>query len=243
MFLSKLILNPRDRQVRPDLARPYEMHKTLWNCFPSHGENQGTGENLNRILFRVDTDRYGSNPFVLVQSEIEPDSARLPAGYLASPFESKPFEPSFTVGQCLRFRLRANPTKKIGTSTKSERIAGTKKNGKRVALFHESDRITWLLEKGQRGGFTVPGGWIDAKDPLTGEPKQIPNFRVDVIPEGHQRFGKEGHRDGELLAVRFDGILIVTDSIVFRMTLQKGIGSAKGFGFGLLSIAPAEAIP
>ena len=70
----------------------------------------------------------------------------------------------------------------------------------------------------------------------------MPNFRVDAIPEGRQRCGKEGHRDGEFLAVRFDGLLAVTDPALFRNTLQTGIGSAKAFGFGLLSLAPAEVI-
>lgn len=47
---------------------------------------------------------------------------------------------------------------------------------------------------------------------------------------------------GELFSVRFDGILTVTDQALFRTTLEKGIGSAKGFGFGLLSIAHCEGI-
>lgn len=234
MFLSKLTLNPRDRQVRSDMARPYEMHKTIWNRFPTLRRDPTKGENLDRILFRVDTDRHGGNPFVLVQSEIEPDWTSLPAGYLARPAESKPFEPLFAVGQRLRFRLRANPTKKEGGSTKSERLAGVKKNGKRIALSHENDQIAWLLDKGQQGGFTTPGQWRDQ------DRVKIPDFRVDVVPEGWIRCGKEGHRDGEFFAVRFDGVLSVTDLALFRKTLQQGIGSAKGFGFGLLSIAPAE---
>ena len=51
MFLSKLILNARDRQARHDLARPYEMHRTLWRAFPENDPG--------RILFRVDPDRTG----------------------------------------------------------------------------------------------------------------------------------------------------------------------------------------
>lgn len=237
MFLSKLILNPHDRRVRSDIARPYEMHRTLWNRFPSLRRDQASNANLDRILFRVDTDRHGGNPFVLVQSDIEPDWASLPAGYLIGPFESKPFEPSFAVGQRLRFRLRANPTKKIGSASKSERLAGVKKNGKRVALFHENDQIAWLIEKGQQGGFTIPGDWRKE----TGV--QFPNFRVDVVSEGWVRCGKEGHRDGEFLSVRFDGVLTVVDPASFFKTLVAGIGSAKGFGFGLLSVARAEGMP
>jgi CRISPR-associated protein Cas6/Cse3/CasE subtype I-E len=39
-------------------------------------------------------------------------------------------------------------------------------------------------------------------------------------------------------AVRFDGILQVTNAELFLQTLRAGIGPAKGFGFGLLSVAP-----
>jgi CRISPR system Cascade subunit CasE len=41
-------------------------------------------------------------------------------------------------------------------------------------------------------------------------------------------------------AVRFDGLLVVTDPERLRHALRAGIGSAKGFGFGLLSLARAD---
>ena len=50
-------------------------------------------------------------------------------------------------------------------------------------------------------------------------------------------------RDGEthnlkLAAVQFDGLLQVTDPQRLRRTVRRGIGSGKGLGFGLLSLAP-----
>jgi CRISPR system Cascade subunit CasE len=228
MFLSRLALNPRDRQVRFDLGRSYEMHRTLWRGLPE-GEP-------GRVLFRLDTDRYGCNPIALVQSEKEPDWSRLPAGYLTLPHECKRFDPEFVVGQLLRFRLRANPTKRV--ASKNERL-GAVMAGKRIGLQTEAEQLRWLLRKGERGGFRIPGHWIAAQDPITGEPKPIPNFRADAIPEGRDRNGKPGH-GGEFVAVRFDGMLAVTDPALFLLTLQQGIGSAKGFGFGLLSVARAE---
>lgn len=39
-------------------------------------------------------------------------------------------------------------------------------------------------------------------------------------------------------AVRFDGVLIVTDAEKLRIAVCNGIGTQKAFGFGLLSIAP-----
>ena len=95
----------------------------------------------------------------------------------------------------------------------------------------------WLLRKADDGGFTIPGEWVAAKHPETGEPIQLPNFRVDAIPEGKIRGVKE--KDSALIAVRFEGVLTVTDPARFRETVFTGIGSGKGFGFGLLSVAAA----
>ena len=41
-------------------------------------------------------------------------------------------------------------------------------------------------------------------------------------------------------SVLFDGRLRVTDSTAFQKALSCGIGPAKAFGFGLLSIAPVN---
>ena len=109
--------------------------------------------------------------------------------------------------------------------------------GKRVGLLTEVDQLRWLLRKGEAGGFRIPGEWVPAKHPETGEPIELPNFRVDAIPEGRVRNVKGS--DGQLTTVRFEGVLVVTDPDQFRETLCAGIGPAKGLGFGLLSVASA----
>jgi CRISPR system Cascade subunit CasE len=227
MFLSKLIPNVRNRLVRRELAAPYELHRTLWRAFPDGGPG--------RVLFRIDSDRSGSRSTILVQSELEPDWARIndrDADYfLASP-ACRPLDIHFVVRQRLRFRLRANPVKRAGKS------AAADLRFKRIGLLCEKEQIAWLLRKGDAGGFRVPGEWIPANDPVNGEPTRLPNFRVDVIPEGWVRCDKEGHECGQFLAVRFEGVLEVVDPEVFLNTIAKGIGTGKAFGFGLLSLAP-----
>jgi CRISPR system Cascade subunit CasE len=230
MFLSRLCPNIRRRQVRFDLASAYEMHRTLWRAFPA--------ADLGRILFRVDPDRTGGRPLVLVQSDLQPEWERLSErepDYFSIMPELKQFDLSFAAGQRLRFRLRANPTKKIGTSSKEARLAGKKEHGQRIALLRDDEQVAWLLHKGEEGGFRIPGQWADGKDN-----RKVPNFRVEVIPEGWVRCGKNGHTDGRFFAVRFEGILEVTDPAAFERTVADGVGAAKGFGFGLLSLARAE---
>jgi CRISPR system Cascade subunit CasE len=237
MFLSKLVLNACDRQARSDLARPYEMHRTLWRAFPE--------PDPGRVLFRVDTDRTGDNPTVLVQSDLRPRWDRLAergARYLLAAPEQKEFEPRFAPDQPLRFRLRANPTRKVETLPKAERLAGARgregatKNGCRLALLREEEQVAWLMRKGEGGGFRIPGEWLAG----TGG-HDVPGFDVHVIPEGWVPCGKAGHTGGRFYAVRFEGVLRVTDPAVFLETVRDGVGAAKGFGFGLLSLAPARA--
>lgn len=229
MFLSQLALNIRDRLARRDLASPYEMHRTLMNSYP-----YPRVEHQCDLLFRVEPSKNGV-PTVLVQTRELPDWSGQSDSYLLRAPESKPFDFAVTPGQRLRFRLRANPTKRV--ASKNERL-GSVMAGKRVGLATEFDQIQWLLRKASAGGFRIPGEWVDAKDPETGEPVQLPNFRVDAIPEGNARNDKKDQA-GKFIAVRFEGVLIVTDPTLFQAAVVGGIGSGKAFGFGLLSVAPA----
>ena len=231
MFLSKLVLNMRSGFVRRDLARPYEMHRTLLNG----GFDGRDKDEFGRVLFRVDAAPRGGPPVVLVQSEGEPEWSGLPVGYTDEQPAFKPFTIAVSAGQQLRFRLRANPTKRVAAGNPT--LGGTM-HGKRVGLLTEADRIRWLLGKGNCGGFVIPGEWVKARHPLTGEPVDLPNFRVDAMPEGRVRNDKPG-ADGGFAVVWYEGVLGVTDPEAFAAVVRRGIGSAKGFGFGLLSIAPA----
>lgn len=230
MFLSKLVLNLRNPKVRRDLGCAYEMHRTLMSGYPYPRE-----EHRCDLLFRIELMRMGP-PVILVQTQAEPDWSHLPAGYLLCRADFKPLDLALQTGQRLRFRLRANPTKRV--AAKNGRLGGVMV-GKRVGLTTEAEQIRWLLRRADAGGFKIPGEWVDSKHPETGEPIQLPNFRVDVVPDGRDFNGKPGH-DGVFLAVRYEGILVVIDPETFRATVAGGIGSGKAFGFGLLSLARAE---
>jgi CRISPR system Cascade subunit CasE len=38
-------------------------------------------------------------------------------------------------------------------------------------------------------------------------------------------------------------MLRITDEALFRQTLERGLGSGKAYGFGLMSVAPARETP
>jgi CRISPR system Cascade subunit CasE len=207
MFLSQLMVNPRNRQARNDLGNVYELHRTLCRAFPD-AKDGGIG----RILFRIEA-AGEEGPVVLVQSEKSPDWSRLGPEYLSAPpgLPKRLDDLRFSANQVLRFRLRANPTRRI--SRQDDPLAG-----KRVELVREPELIEWLGRKAHHSGFRV-------RDVL-------------VVPEGKLTARKAGQRL-TYASVRFDGLLEVSDPTAFLTALAVGIGSAKAFGFGLLSVARA----
>jgi CRISPR system Cascade subunit CasE len=185
------------------------------------------------FLFRIDP-RPGGNPAMLVQSAAEPDwdyAFRNAHHLLAAPPEVKPFDLSFSEGQLLRFRLRANPTKKLKVFDENGERS---KNGKRVGLYKEEEQRDWLDRKGHDGGSRVISCDV------------IPEAKTHILkPEDGSRTSQAAETENgkprrPLLAVRFDGVLEVTNSEKIQETLAQGIGSAKAFGFGLLSLARCE---
>lgn len=167
-----------------------------------------------RVLYRLDT--HNGNFTLLVQSEKLPNwiKAEILSECLAEPVKTKLFAPKFGIGQQLYFLLRANPSVKKDTEGK--------KNGYRIGLLREEDQMHWLSKKAKTSGFSV--------------------VSCIVIPEGiaQNERGKEGKGKLRHYAVRFNGILQVVEPDLFIETVQKGIGPAKGFGFGLLSLAPLK---
>jgi CRISPR system Cascade subunit CasE len=210
MFLSKLTPDLRHRAVRRDLANFYDLHRTLLRAFPD-----AAAGDPGRVLYRVEEPPAGA-PSILVQSDGRPAWERLPAGYLTA-CQTKPLDGlAFRAGQRLLFRLRANPTKRAGKSAPDPRWVG-----KRVGLWREEDQEGWLVRKGEVCGFRITRA----------------GFRV--IPEG-KVVARKGGQDLQFQAVRFEGVLEVTDPDRFLGALAEGIGSGKGLGFGLLSVAPAR---
>lgn len=251
LYLSRLLLDPNCRQVRSELAHPYEMHRTIMHAFDKYSVN---GKEKKRkkfnVLFRADEDELNGNIVLYVQSTVEPDWAYLDekGGYLLGNTNQlnpacKNVEESYQTicqGQELTFYLRANPTKRIFKPKRGDQFL----KGKRVALLHEEEQLAWLTRKGQEREEGCPGGFeIITKKIMqeNGEVSQI--VLVHAAPEGKQ-IGLKGDEKQDYrmthLAVRFNGLLRITNAEAFRNTIVRGLGSGKAFGFGLLSLRKIE---
>lgn len=241
MYLSCLILNPLNRQVRRDLANPVEMHRTLLKAFPAR-PGPAAFRSEHGVLYRVDVYPRNRRPHVLIQSQTEPDWSFLNdwPGYLADAGGENPRVKDITGqyaqlkdGQVLAFRLRANATRKIETKTGPDRL---RRNGRRVALRTPDALTQWLERKAGAAGFAVS------------RVQAAPEVADCIIrPEQDQaafrRASGNSPRQAPMTfgSAVFEGKLRITDRDAFLRALADGIGSAKGYGFGLLSIAPARA--
>jgi len=213
MYLSRLILNPRNRRVQKEIADLYQMHRSLMRAFPNDLDAEA-----ERVLFRLESHPRTGALILLVQSLTLPDWSWLAEpgarGYLLPVDEPNPAVKSFDLnlapGQVLAFRLRANPT--------------VKRKGKRLGLYREEEQMKWLERKAEQGGFRL----LSAR-----------GSRQTVV--GGRIHGDDATHKLRLLSVQFDGLLQVVDPDQLREAVQRGIGSSKGLGFGLLSLARSPA--
>lgn len=112
MYLSRLLLNPRDRDTMRWLADCHQLHQVIMTGFP-HVDTEMARRDLG-VLFRVETPGPDGSVAVLVQSRTEPywtlESRAVRADAAVS---LEALLAGITAGRRYRFRLRANPTRRV----------------------------------------------------------------------------------------------------------------------------------
>lgn len=108
------------------------------------------------------------------------------------------------------FRLVANPTRSLKDGDG---------RGKIVAHVSEKYQMDWLEKKAVQNGF------------------KIFNEETKVVNTEWKIFQKRvENRNVKIKQATFEGILIVTDSDLFKKALINGIGREKAYGMGLLTL-------
>jgi len=164
-----------------------------------------------RLLFRHEPEQDQGYAKILVQSEAMPNweaPTLIEHISLAEVPPVKRLQLKLDPGMLLRFRLRANPT--------------VKKDGKRRALLREEELLNWLDRKLTAAGFKL-------QTAATFSEGQVKAIRSNKGPEGTPMVFN---------SVRFEGVVQVKDEAKALKSLDDGLGSAKAFGFGLLSLMP-----
>lgn len=266
IYLSKLLIdtggNPdRPRPGRKWLDNIYNVHRRLSMAFPSGLRREQDPHFLKPFspndfqktpfLFRVDNNIDGNDKraIIIVQSVLEPDwdyCFQNALDFLAAPPETKEYNPEFQAGQLLRFRLRVNASVRRYIPEKVQQDGQTIETGnilhKRVSLTWDPSSTPdqaladWLAAKSPKLGFTLKRcellqlGWVYGSKP---EPK---NVKAKEQGQGYWR--EHTYNPLRFRSALLEGILKVDDPKLFLETLRSGIGKAKSFGFGLLSVLP-----
>ncbi|CAM3867842.1 type I-E CRISPR-associated protein Cas6/Cse3/CasE [Nocardiopsis rhodophaea] len=236
MFLSKIPLNVMSRTVRRDHADVHEMHRTLMSAF-DEVDGEGAPRRHNGLLWRLEGD--GRSRALLVQSCERPDWTRLPAGYAAGRVQVKCLQPALAAihaGRRLAFRLVANPTRSTpppGDET------GKRGRGKRKPIHDPEQQVNWLIRQGERHGFAIPAATDGGPDVMASPMPPYIGRKSDHRPTARP----DARLKITVLPVSYDGRLIVTDPEAFTAAFKDGIGRAKAYGCGLLSLAPDRRSP
>lgn len=208
MYLSRLLLDEKRRETMHALSCPQIIHGAVECSFDG---------DRDRNLWRID--RLGGNCYLLILSRQAPklDHIAKQFGFM----EPKPlwdvreydrFLNNIEDGQTWHFRLRANPVR--SSSIKGER-------GKVHAHVTYEQQKEWLLSRAKNLGFN-----LDSE-------------RFDVVDTAWLNFIKGSARKNNVTirTSTFEGVLTVSSAELFKQTLHNGVGRAKAYGCGLLTIA------
>ncbi|SDM82709.1 type I-E CRISPR-associated protein Cas6/Cse3/CasE [Allokutzneria albata] len=219
MHFTRFEFNTARRGARSLLASPQKLHAAVRAAFPA---TAGTGSD-GRLLWRIDQRPHQVHLYLV--SPQKPDLTHLveqagwPTTHTWDTRDYTPLLAKLNTGDVWAFRLKANPVgnrRKTSDSTRSQRFG-------HVTVDQQTQ---WLLHRAPGNGFTIPAG--AHKEP-------------DVAVRGREvlKFTRN-HATVTLATAVFEGTLEINDVELFRHSLINGIGPAKGYGCGLLTLAPAR---
>ncbi len=206
MYLTRLQINTESYAALRVMNSQERMHALVAKAIEGQPE---------RGLWRLDALR--GRLYLLILSEHAPDmaDAQRQIGFPDCPAETKDYAPLLARiedGSVWHFRLTANPTE--------SKPAGPGQRGRVQAVTVASAQRQWLARQAEKHGFAL---MEDGFDVVRSEWKLFQkgwNVRQSVT----------------LLQATFEGVLTVTDTAAFRNALTKGIGRAKAYGMGMLTV-------
>jgi len=216
MYLTRFQVNPLRRGAAKLLSSRQAMHAAVLGGFPELAPSSA-----GRVLWRLDTAPHKT--LLYIASPERPDLTHLveQAGWPTHEpgWRTADYTPvirRLEAGQRLAFRLAANP---VHRETKE----GTQR-GKVYGHVTVAQQEKWLLDRADAIGVS----FVDDKAEQT----------MRVTRRETVSFRRQGSTV-TLRVAQYDGTLTVRDPEAFAHALAHGIGRAKGYGCGLLTIARA----
>lgn len=202
------------------MTSPQAMHAAVRAAFPPDLD-----ESTGRVLWRLDS--RGFEHVLYVVGPERPDAHHLveQGGWITRPAETADYSnfiDGLIRGQKWRFELVANPVS-----------AKARERGQRGSLVHHvtaEQQLAWLVERSEKEGFRI----CESDNGLQARvaEREVLRFR---------RTAEKKTKPVTLHTARFEGVLEVTDANRLRDALVNGVGRAKAYGCGLLTLAKSEA--
>ncbi|MEW1675348.1 type I-E CRISPR-associated protein Cas6/Cse3/CasE [Streptomyces noursei] len=219
--LTRIQMDPWSRHVGDDLKDVQSLHRRVLALTPD--QHQQSPRQNSGILFRLERSR--TQHTLLIQSTAPLDLDALPPSY-ATAIDQRDLTPLLTwcaPGATIQYRLDAMATRSIATQERHE--DGRRKRGHRIPVSG-ADAVTWWQRQAENAGLTL----IPTTLRTTSQPDAV-GWKAEH-PEANKRirFGKT--------ITRFEGHAVISSPEALRQVITTGIGRARAYGAGLLSIAP-----
>ena len=220
--LTRLRTSPTSPDAAHDRLDVQSLHRRILSLAPSHlgpSPRKTAG-----ILYRAEHDHHGHHT-LLIQSTHPLDLDALPIGYTTAT-DQRDLTPLLTwchPHATIRYRLDAHPTR--STSTHETDAQGRRTRGRRTPLHHD-DALTWWHHQAHTAGLHLHPHTTHA----TTQPRLTGHKPDPHTPDKTHRFA--------IHVTRFEGTATITDPHALRTAITHGIGRARAYGTGLLSITP-----
>lgn len=224
-YLSRVRLNPTRRGAQKLLTSPQAMHAAVMGSHPRLLDERVSG----RVLWRIDQPAKHDIQ-VYVVSPVAPDFTGLleQAGWPTQrdwdSTEYQPFLDKLNKGQLWSFRVTANPVRVL-----PKKPGDTRRRGRISPHVTADQQRGWLFKNGPTWGFSLP-----THDSF--------GVQAEVRDRHTVRFGRvsaEASRSTVSLSrASFTGLLTIEDPDALRSALVEGMGRAKAYGCGLMTLAP-----
>lgn len=257
-YLSRIRINPLRAYSRKLLANPRAMRSAVLHGIPGDPTGQ-------RILWRLDADNP-HRPWLYALTPMKPDWSHLVEragwpdadGEHADIADYRQLLDKLDTGDRYAFRVTASPVQNTKTplkrtaaqirraETENEKPESGRHRPRSLRLGHRTvtAQLTWFLDRTSQWGFRIPATEIEPQ--LPGIELDEPAPEVSIRARQRLNFGHPDQNPNKKARVTihtatFEGRLEITDTERFTTTLLSGIGPAKAYGCGLLTLAPLPA--
>lgn len=234
-YLSSIPINPLRKEGQRLLSNRQRMHAALLGGMAVQPVKE-------RILWRLETAEHSSRVLILTRSRPNWDHIVERAGWPGADggdpkvADYSPLLRMVVRGRRFAFRATLNTVSsshnpKSASATQEKHLTAPSTRAVHVGERTASNQISWFLKRAadehDQWGFTVGR----SESPT-----------VQIIERSHERFTRRrGEPPVSLNLATFEGELQVTDPDLMTRSLLEGIGKAKAYGCGLITLAAAGA--